>query len=171
MENILDLTRRVLTTTPVRWQSLTSTLPEDLLRRQPKSGEWSALDCLQHLIDTERGVFPVRIGVFLAGKDSFPAFNPDAEGTPAGQRSPLEMAAEFAQLRQAGLEALGRVTAADLSRQARHGELGLVTLEQMIHEWAAHDLMHTVQAERALMQPFILGSGAWLKYFIDHIAL
>jgi hypothetical protein len=171
MENILDLTRRVLTTTPARWQSLTSALPEDLLRRQPKSGEWSALDCLQHLIDTERGVFPVRIRIFLAGKDSFPAFNPDAEGTPPGQRSPLEMAAEFTQLRQAGLEALERVTPADLSRQARHGELGLVTLEQMIHEWAAHDLMHTVQAERALMQPFILGSGAWLKYFIDHIAL
>ena len=42
--------------------------------------------------------------------------------------------------------------------QARHQELGPVTLEQLLHEWAAHDLMHTVQAERALMQPFIEGA-------------
>jgi hypothetical protein len=29
----------------------------------------------------------------------------------------------------------------------------------MIHEWAAHDLMHTIQGERALMQPFIADCG------------
>jgi hypothetical protein len=40
----------------------------------------------------------------------------------------------------------------------------------MLNEWAAHDLMHTVQAERAIMQPFIAGSGAWKVYFSDHIA-
>jgi len=38
----------------------------------------------------------------------------------------------------------------------------------MLNEWAAHDLMHTVQAERALMQPFIPGSGAWRVYFREH---
>jgi hypothetical protein len=35
---------------------------------------------------------------------------------------------------------------------------------------AAHDLNHTVQAERALMQPFIAGSGPWRTagVFADH---
>jgi hypothetical protein len=28
--------------------------------------------------------------------------------------------------------------------------------------------MHTVQAERALMQPFVAGSGPWRGYFADH---
>jgi hypothetical protein len=28
--------------------------------------------------------------------------------------------------------------------------------------------MHTVQAERALMQPFIQACGPWQSYFIDH---
>ena len=28
--------------------------------------------------------------------------------------------------------------------------------------------MHTVQAERALMQPFVAGSGKWRAYFADH---
>ena len=45
-----------------------------------------------------------------------------------------------------------------------------MTLEQLLNEWAGHDLMHTVQAERALMQPFIAGSGPWRGYFADHEA-
>jgi hypothetical protein len=28
--------------------------------------------------------------------------------------------------------------------------------------------MHTVQAERALMQPFVHGTGPWRPYFHDH---
>jgi hypothetical protein len=31
-------------------------------------------------------------------------------------------------------------------------------------------LEHTVQAERALMQPFIEGCGPWRMYFLDHVA-
>jgi hypothetical protein len=32
-----------------------------------------------------------------------------------------------------------------------------------------NDLIQTVQAERALMQPLILGSGSWQIYFADHL--
>ena len=66
------------------------------------------------------------------------------------------------------LAALKKVTVNDLSRQARHQELGVVTMNELLHEWAGHDLMHTVQAERALMQPFIQGCGPWQSYFGDH---
>jgi hypothetical protein len=38
----------------------------------------------------------------------------------------------------------------------------------MLHTWAAHDLNHTIQAERALMQPFMLGCGPWRSFFQDH---
>lgn len=81
---------------------------------------------------------------------------------------PGEIAATFAQLRARSLEALSQVTDRDLTLTAVHSELGTVTLEQMLHEWVAHELMHTVQAERALMQPFIAGSGPWRGYFADH---
>jgi hypothetical protein len=91
MENLLSHVHAVLETTPARWLSLTETLAPALLARQPAPGEWSALECLQHLLDTEQLVFPARVEHFLAGRD-FPAFNPDAEGTPLGVRSPAEMA-------------------------------------------------------------------------------
>jgi hypothetical protein len=169
MENILEMTSLVLTTTPLRWENLARTLPVELLSRPPAAGEWSALACLQHILDTE-GVFGARIKYFLAGQD-FPAFNPDKEGTRLdSQPTPLEMSAQLASRRKDSLAVLAGLRPEDLQRRARHAELGMVSLGEMIHEWAAHDLMHTVQAERAVMQPFILGSGPWQVYFQDHIA-
>ena len=169
MESILVWTYAVLETTPARWSKLTAKLPPDLLIRPPAVGEWSALDCLQHLVDTERWVFPVRVEAILAGQD-FPAFDPDSQGTkPDVTQSPALLAGEFVRLRTDGLAVLKKVTPADLSRQARHQELGIVTLSELLHEWAGHDLMHTVQAERALMQPFIHDCGPWQSYFSDHL--
>lgn len=170
MNDVLTSASAVLSITPARWANLAQTVPADLLSLPPAPGEWSALECLQHLIDTEP-VFQFRIDAFLAGRD-FPAFDPDRQGTkPDARRQPAELAAEYARLRAASLDALARLTPGDLDRQAVHQELGRVTLSEMIHEWAAHDLMHTVQAERALMQPFIRDCGPWHEYFKDHIVV
>ncbi|MCO6453463.1 MAG: DinB family protein [Caldilineales bacterium] len=168
MDNIIKTSRFVLYTTPRRWSALCDNLPDDLLKRPPMPGEWSALACLHHLVDTERSVFSARVQYILDGKD-FPAFSPDDEGTPASAADDAKsLAEEFAQLRARALLVFDKLRDADLTRTARHSELGVVTLGQLLHEWAAHDLMHTVQAERALMQPFIAGSGPWLPYFADH---
>lgn len=166
--SILDWVTPVLETTPVRWQQMAQKFPADLLSLPPAPNEWSAAACLQHLLDTERWVFPKRVEYFLAGQD-FPAFHPEEEGTkPGGETDGKALANEFRNLRRASLQILARVKPEDLSRQARHQELGLVTLAEMLNEWAGHDLMHTVQAERALMQPFIRGCGPWKVYFRDH---
>ena len=168
MEDVIVQVKAVLSTTAAYWTMLTETLPADVLTRRPAPGEWSAMECLQHLIDTERMVFPIRLQALLAGRD-FAAFDPDAQGTqPADTLTPAGLAAEFARLRPASLAALGQVTDADLPRTARHSELGIVTMAEFLHEWAAHDLNHIVQADRAIMQPFIAGCGPWHRYFTDH---
>lgn len=165
MENILLYARSILERTPTRWQDLAQHLPGDLLNRPAAEGEWSAVQCLQHLLDTEV-VFSSRIKAILAGQD-FPGFDPDKQsGTPTNNFA--EMAGNFATLRLQSLETLQGVKMDDLGRKARHSELGIVTMEELLHEWAAHDLMHTVQGERALMQPFIQGSGPWTDFFADH---
>jgi len=169
MDDILNWARAVLATTPARWTHLTQTLPAELMQEPPAPKEWSAHACLQHMVDAERGVFPVRVQAFFAGQD-FAAYNPEQQGTkPDASPAPAALAAEFARLREASLTQLAPIVSSDLARTARHGELGQVTLGELIHEWAAHDLMHTVQAERALMQPFIHRAGPWLRYFSDHV--
>ena len=96
MEKILNWAYVVLETTPTRWLELVEKLPADLLCRPPAAGEWSAVDCLQHLVDAEQWVFPARIEAILAGQD-FPAFDPDSQGKKSDTTlAPVELAGEFA---------------------------------------------------------------------------
>ena len=167
MSNLLETLKAVLSTTTMRWLSLAESLPGELLARKPLPNEWSAMDCLCHLLDTERWIFPKRVQALLVG-ENFVAFDPDKQGTQYSKQDPKQLAEEFAQLRKGSLIELEKVTSGDLTHSARHSELGVVTLEELLHEWAAHDLMHTVQAERAILQPLIIGSGPWRPYFKDH---
>jgi hypothetical protein len=169
MDELLKHAAAVLTTTAARWLTLTTVVSPELLGLPPAVGEWSATECLLHLIDTERSVFPVRIRALLAGQD-FPGFNPNTQDIVDEAQSVYDLAELFARLRGDNLELLRKLSVADLQRQARHAELGMVTLSELIHQWAGHDLMHLVQAEQALMQPFIQGSGPWQPYFAAHLA-
>jgi hypothetical protein len=165
--DLMGYVTSVLKTTPNRWLTLTSVLPDDLLRRPPAPGEWPASDCLYHLYATELGVFPLRVRLFLEGRD-FPAYDPDREELQREDMPMAQLAEEFARLRAGSLGLLATVRDEDLDLRVRHSDLGPVSLREMLYEWAAHDLMHTVQAERALMQAFLPGTGPWRKYFAHH---
>ena len=170
MEDLIVRVCSVLLISPTRWQNLVESLPADLLARQPAPGEWSALECLEHIVDTEQ-VFISRIKAFQAGQD-LPNFDPDTQGSQGSQLnaspSAQELVARFVRLRQDSLTLLATVTPANLDQRVRHAQLGPVTLREMLNEWAAHDFNHTVQAERALMQTFIQASGPWQSFFADH---
>lgn len=169
MEDHLLWIREVMSTTPDRWSSLVKSVPASLLTLKPAPNEWSALECLQHLVETE-SILRFRMGAFLEGKN-IPAYNPDEQERDTEDfKSPAELAEEFSLAREATLVELVEVTAKDMERKVHHSELGFVKLGEMLNEWAAHDLMHTVQAERAMMQPFIQASGPWQSYFKDHVA-
>lgn len=168
MEAILERCSEVLAASPGRWTSLVTSIPAELLARKPGPKEWSALECLQHLVDTERQVFQLRLRAFREAGEILD-FDPDEPGLkPDPRLHPPALAEEFSTRRMESLEAVAQLRPADVARTAHHDLLGVVTLEAMLHQWAAHDLMHTVQAERALMQPFILGAGPWQPTFSDH---
>jgi hypothetical protein len=156
----------VLTVTPDRWKDLSQALPFDLLQRRPAPGEWSAVECFQHILDAER-VIQFRLECFQNGAD-LPGFNPDEEGSRIITSSPTDLAGELAHLRAESLEMIAAIRDSDLDLRVRHQELGPVTLGEMLSEWAAHDLNHTIQAEGALMQPFLVDCGPWIRYFGDH---
>ena len=167
MPDLVASVSSVLATSAARWTALARIDPE-ILARRPSPGEWSAIQCLQHVVDTELVVFRARVLAILEGRD-FEGFDPETQGhVDAVERQAAGLATEFERARADSLATLAGLTAADLSRTARHADLGLVTLEQLLSEYAAHDTMHLVQAERALMQAFIPGSGPWRGSFSDH---
>jgi uncharacterized damage-inducible protein DinB len=167
MTDLLDSASRILTTTVGRWQSLVEATPEELLKRRPASGEWSAADCLNHLLVTERGVFGQRLRAILEGRD-LATFDPQNPRDPEPERTPREMAQALAAERAENLSVLRGLTAADLDRTGRHPQYGMLPLHVVLSTWAAHDLQHTVQAEEALMQAFLPGTGPFRFRFAAH---
>src|SRR5260370_37511313 len=132
---LLPRARAILATTPARWLSLTESLPAGLLTRAPTNGQWSAAECLRHLLDTE-SVFPARVHAFLAGQD-FPGFDPDKQ-PPLDLGRPAEMSREFAALREDSLALLAGLTPADLAPTPPPAELGPVPPGETAHERPPH---------------------------------
>lgn len=167
--DLVESVRAVLVVGPERWRVFVGMSDPEVLLQAPKPGEWSAANVLQHLIDVEP-VFTSRVEAIMAGQD-FPAFDQDNGGEigkPVGDIGVL--IDRWAVLRDRGLAVLATVQPGDLTRTAMHGELGQVTLANLLCEWGGHDLMHMVQAEEAVMQPFIAGVGPWRNYFAAHDA-
>jgi hypothetical protein len=136
LNTLVDHVQSVLSITPKRWQRLVSTLPIDLLTRPPATGEWSALRCLQHLLDAEQLVFPVRVRAFLAGRN-FVDFDPNQQHAGSADQSPEQLVTAFVRCRRESLDLLVQVKDDDLGRTVQHPQLGTVTLAQMLHTWAA----------------------------------
>lgn len=166
VENILSWNKGIVSITPSRFMTLVNVLPLELLMAQPAPDEWSALECLHHLVVLERAATSGRISAFL-NNGTFPSVDFAA----AKAETPTTiLAAEFEQCRAVSLLHLDQVTEADFDRELVHPTLGPITLRMYLHHWAAHDLMHTVQAQQALMQPFIASCGPWIENYTDHLA-
>jgi DinB family protein len=167
VSDILGPSRRVLATTVGRWQSLVDAGPEELLLRAPAPGEWSAAECLAHLLQAERLAFGQRLRAILEGRE-LTVFNPGQAREPEPERTPAEAVAALAAERSDNLAILSGLTEADLDRSGHHAEYGAVTLGTVLAAWAAHDLNHTVQAEEALMQAFLPHTGPFRSRFEAH---
>lgn len=167
---MIDLTRDIAAILRInldRWRGL-ATLSRHLLDRSPEPGEWSALECLVHAADSEP-VFGQRFRAILDDAEVFPPVVPDPAAIAAKDvGDPADLVARLARHRAVNQGILELVTEVDLDKGSRHARLGRITLREMITEYPAHDLMHIVQAERAVMQAYIPMVGPWRPLFADH---
>lgn len=152
----------IVGTTPERLRALVAHVPPQILNRRPQADAWSALECVEHLADAEVLVFARRFRAYLDGAEELPGMEPGPKG-----RSADELVAAFTRAREQNLQLVGTLTAADLERSSHHPRWGEVTFGTHIQEWAGHDLNHLVQAERAILQPFIVASGPMRPLFED----
>lgn len=158
MPESLESFSSVLGATPRRWLDLTATVPQELLERPAVAGEWSAVDCLRHLLQADRHIFPSRIGQFLAGDEELSVVDPSAI-PPVTERTAREMAEALARVREENLGLLASLRPDDLARTSRSRRFGPVTLGLILRQWTLHDLEHVMQAERALFQGLLVDSG------------
>jgi hypothetical protein len=154
----MDRISSVMATTARRWLDLAATVPDNVLERPAVAGEWSVVDCLRHLLNVERNVFPTQVARFMAGVEELGPLD-QAAFPPVEERTARELAEAFARKREENLAMLAALSPEDLERTARSPEHGPVVLGDVVQVWALHDLEHVIQVDRTLQQAFVAGSG------------
>jgi uncharacterized damage-inducible protein DinB len=169
MDTTLAMTRTMMATTPQRWTNLIESVPEELLVRPARDGEWSAADCLHHLLTVEQELLTVRLKTILEGNPELVPVDAEELMKSRNGRSPKDLLADFVALRRQNEAVVSGLTSEDLDRSSFHPEYKAdISIKMLLDLWAAHDLQHTVQAEEAMMQAFIPGTGPWRPEFADH---
>lgn len=119
---------------------------------RPAPGEWSANECVGHLIEAERRGFAGRIRQILAADrpdipPSLEAWDPPvvAEARRDHLRPAAELAVEFAELRRDGVALVRGLSAEDRSRVGIHPEVGELRVDELLGEWVHHDRNHLRQ--------------------------
>jgi hypothetical protein len=119
---------------------------------RPAPGEWSANECVGHLIEAERRGFAGRIYSILEGSKpdapiALEGWDPPAVAAARGDhlRDGAELAAEFEALRAESVAMVRGLRAADLALAGMHPEVGLLRVDELLGEWVHHDRNHVRQ--------------------------
>ncbi|HUP53867.1 MAG TPA: DinB family protein [Methylomirabilota bacterium] len=122
---------------------------------RPAEGEWSANECVGHLIEAERRGFAGRIRIIVdAAHGDRPHLPPDleswdppavAEARRDHLRAPAELVEEFLALRADGVALVRSLTDEDLARSGLHPDVGPLRVDELLGEWVHHDRNHVRQ--------------------------
>ncbi len=152
----------LLAATPGIVRGLLAELSAEDGRWKPAPDRFSVAEVLAHLAHSEGDCYRMRLDRFLA--ESRPEFAPDDAQMYLDLYRDADPEVElerFERRRAENLELLRRLPAAVGERVALHREVGEITLAQMLHEWALHDLGHVRQiAELVRARRYLAGAGA-----------
>ena len=151
----------LLEATPGILRGLMTEISEDDARWKPAENRFSIAEVLAHLAHCEGHCYRARLDRFLA--EELPEFEPDDARMHLDlyrNGDPEEDFAHFEEQREINVEFLRGLPAEAGSRKAIHREAGQITLAQMLHEWALHDLGHIRQvAELMRARRYLAGAG------------
>ena len=151
----------LLEATPGILRGLMSELTEDDARWKPAPDRFSVAEVLAHLSHSEGHCYRMRLDLFMA--ETRPTFEPDDAQMHLDlyrNADPEEAFNQFEEAREANVEFLRDLPSETGNRVALHREAGEITLNQMLHEWALHDLGHIRQiAELVRARKYLEGAG------------
>ena len=168
MEFQFDDALPVLRRTPAVLRTLLQDLPGPWIGATEGPSTWSPFDVVGHLIHGDRTDWMPRVEHILRHGDAvpFPAFDREAMFAASKGLSLDELLDTFGRLRTESLDRLAALglTDADLARRGRHPEFGVVTLDQHLAAWVAHDLSHIGQMVRVMARQYSTAVGPWRAY-------
>ena len=151
----------LLEATPGILRGLMSELNDDDARWKPAPDRFSVAEVLAHLSHSESHCYRMRLDRFMA--ESRPTFEPDDAQMYLDlyrDADPEDAFDQFEEQREINVEYLRGLPSKAGGRVALHREAGQITLNQMLHEWALHDLGHIRQiAELVRARKYLEGAG------------
>jgi hypothetical protein len=124
------------------------------LRTRPEEGEWSVLQCLGHIADSELITSARYRWVLSEDQPALLGFDQNAWAARPDRAAddPALLLEVFGVLRRANVALWRRVPIADRGRVGLHAERGPESFELLFRLQAGHGRLHRAQAERALAQ-------------------
>jgi hypothetical protein len=154
----------LLEKTPAILELLLRDLPTPVLEWKPAADRWSISEVLGHLVIIEQLYEQRARRIVLEDSPTLPKYVPPDESE-LQKKSARQYLDEFVPLRRAFAFYLHSVPAAAAGRVGQHAELGTISLSQMLHELANHDLGHLRQiAELYRSHSFYPYAGPFQKY-------
>ena len=152
----------LLEATPAILRGLMSEISDEEARWKPAPDRFSIAEVLAHLSHSEGHCYRARVDRFLA--EEMPELEPDDAQMHLElykNGDPEEDFAHFEDQRETNIEFLRGLPAEAGLRKAMHLAAGEITLSQMLHEWALHDLGHVRQiAELVRARKYLAGAGS-----------
>jgi hypothetical protein len=151
----------LLEATPAILRALMKEISEEDARWKPADDRFSIAEVLSHLSHGEGHCYRARLDRFLT--EEMPEFEPDDAQVHLElykNADPKEELANLEKQREANIELLKGLPAETGERKATHTTAGRITLSQMLHEWALHDIGHIRQiAELVRARKYLAGAG------------
>lgn len=152
----------LLEATPEILRGLMAGLSDEDARWKPAPDRFSVAEVLAHLSHSEGHCYRMRLDRFMS--ESLPEFEPDDAQMYLDlyrDVDPEDAFDHFEEQRETNIEYLRNLPSAASQRKALHREYGEITLSEMLHEWALHDLGHVRQiAELVRARKYLAGAGA-----------
>lgn len=159
-----------LAATPDIHRALLTGISPEQAYWKPTPDRFSIAELMEHLSHVEGHCFRMRFDEILAADD--PVVEPYDQNAFYAQgaysnRDAEESMAHWEEQREDNLEFLRALDPKVLSRTARHSVLGAFTLENLLNEWALHDLGHIRQmTELVRAQLYYPGIGVFQAEYI-----
>ncbi len=159
----------VLEQTPIILEKLLLEVTDEVMQWKPSPERWSISEVLAHLADVEVAAFRERVKAMVEQESPRLEFYDQNAMYAAGKYSggrPREHLKQFCHERDRTLSWLRYLPAGAAARPGQHSELGRITVADLMHEWAFHDLGHIRQISELYRAKFFYPKmGPFQRYY------
>ena len=145
---MLKAVLEIVATTPQKLKLEISSLSRREMMTRPAANKWSVQEVLAHLADVEEFGMRARVVAMIEQDNpTLPLFDQEARAAELKYNTidPSGSLASLTLQRRANVKWLRKLRPAQLKRRGIHQTVGEICVEELITEWAFHDLGHLKQ--------------------------